>query len=117
MKHFTQYVIKFILTIAFIFAISYALPADLTLNFWQLVIVSLVLSLLGYYGDILFMPKVGAFRTALLDIPFNFLILWLGHIILGYRANISGLIAASLAVALLEFINHLLIVDTRRARH
>lgn len=113
MKHAYQFLIKVVTLFFTLWAIPYTLRGLVSLSITQVIIITLVLSILGYYGDVLVVPKVGRFVGALLDYPFTYLVLWLGSIILGYRVTLTGLLVSSLLVATIEYILHLFIVDTR----
>lgn len=114
MQHTKQFIIKLVATIAFIWAIQYFFPKYIILSFSQIIVMSTVLSILGYYGDIMIMPQIGRLWAAVLDIPFTMLIIWLGSLFLAYRATLGGLFIVGLGIGIWEFIHHLLIVDTRK---
>jgi hypothetical protein len=99
--------VKFLATYGAVFAVS-LFYVDVATSFWLALIATLVIGTIGYFGDLMIMPRIGNVSAVALDALTVFVVMWAVQAIFLPNGNVSfswALITA-LLIGAFEWVYH-----------
>ncbi|MDR6225149.1 DUF2512 family protein [Desmospora profundinema] len=115
MRHLFSLLIKAVLTIFLLFII---LGGFFGVSFADIFLIGIVLSALGYVGDVWILPRVGNVVATIADFGFALIVIWsMGFFLFDWDVPIlSSTIFSSLVIALGEWFFHKYMKNTIQER-